>query len=319
LNLDDALDRADLVLVHEWNDPSLVARIGHHHSKAGDYSLFFHDTHHRSVTAPHSMAEYDLRYYDGVLAYGASIRDVYLRNKWSNNVWVWHEAADTRIFRPMRRGCSQLDLNASNNHNGNGHSHKLVHPLSTANEGHVVWIGNWGDEERAAEIHEFLIAPIKELGLKARVYGVRYPPSAIKALADADIEYAGWVPNFNVPKIFSRFRVTLHIPRRPYVEALPGIPTIRPFEAMACGIPLICANWKDSESLFTPGRDYLLARHGREMTRHLRTLVTQPIWAQELAEHGLQTVLQRHTCRHRAEALLSIYRRNRILAEGVPA
>jgi spore maturation protein CgeB len=262
------------------------------------------------------MAEYDLRDYDGVLAYGASIRDVYVRNKWASNVWVWHEAADTRIFHPTQRAESGLDGHtfSVNNENGGG-ANSDREPM----EGDVVWIGNWGDDERAAEIQEFLIGPVKELGLKTRVYGVRYPASAIDALSDAGIEYAGWIPNFDVPKIFSRFRITLHIPRRPYVEALPGIPTIRPFEALACGIPLICANWKDSESLFTPGRDYLVARNGREMTRHIKTLLNQPACARELAEHGLQTILQRHTCRHRADALLSIYRRNRIFAQEVPA
>ena len=56
------------------------------------------------------------------------------------------------------------------------------------------------------------------------------------------------------PEVFARFRVTVHVPRRPYVEALPGIPTIRAFEALACGIPLVCAPWDDAEGLFTPGR-----------------------------------------------------------------
>src|SRR5947209_12671016 len=42
-------------------------------------------------------------------------------------------------------------------------------------EGDLVWIGNWGDGERAAELEEFLIHPVKGLALKARAYGVRYP------------------------------------------------------------------------------------------------------------------------------------------------
>jgi hypothetical protein len=33
----------------------------------------------------------------------------------------------------------------------------------------------------------------------------------------------------------------------------PGIPTIRVFEALACGVPLICAPWRDEENLFPPG------------------------------------------------------------------
>jgi spore maturation protein CgeB len=318
LDLRQVLAATDLVLVHEWNNQELVARIGRHRRDQGDYCLLFHDTHHRSVTAPESMSNFDLRDYDGVLAYGASIRDVYLRNRWSSNVWVWHEAADTRVFYPRvdseaahteRRG-GTANANANANANGN---------RTRSYDGDLVWIGNWGDEERAAEIHEFLISPVRDLGLRARVYGVRYPASAIKALGDAGIEYAGWLPNFDVPNVFSRFRLTVHIPRRPYVEALPGIPTIRPFEALACGIPMVSAYWHDRENLFTPGRDYLVAHDGQTMKGHIRALLDNPPRAQELAEHGRQTILQRHTCAHRTEALLSIYRRSHVHAQGVPA
>ena len=48
---------ADLVLVHEWNEPELVARIAaHRKSSSNSYLLPFHDTHHRVVSAPSSIA-----------------------------------------------------------------------------------------------------------------------------------------------------------------------------------------------------------------------------------------------------------------------
>src|SRR5947209_9981793 len=140
-------------------------------------------------------------------------------------------------------------------------------------EGDLVWIGNWGDGERAAELEEFLIHPVKGLALKARAYGVRYPEEATQALAAAKIEYAGWLPNFEAPRVFSQFKFTVHIPRSPYVRALPGIPTIRVFEALACGIPLICSPWNDAEGLFRPGQDFLLARNTKEMRHHMHALV----------------------------------------------
>ena len=282
LDLDHALDGADVVIVHEWNAPELVKRIGQHRARTRSYHLLFHDTHHRAVTAPEQMAAYDLSNYDGVLAYGTVLRDLYLERGWAQRAWTWHEAADTRVFKPA---CAQ------SSRNGNKASRDLV------------WIGNWGDEERTAELHAYLIRPAKALHLDAMVYGVRYPEIGQRALADAGISYGGWLPNFRVPEVFAQFRVTVHIPRLPYVRQLPGIPTIRPFEALACRMPLVTSAWNDCEKLFTPGRDYLVAHNEREMEKHLRALLADKAMARELAEHGYRTVLARHTCGHRVDEL----------------
>ncbi|MFN7997250.1 MAG: glycosyltransferase [Bryobacteraceae bacterium] len=283
INLNAALKGADVVLVHEWNPHELVWRIGEHHAKGGKYRLYFHDTHHRSVTDSGSMAAYNLEQYDGVLAYGSVIRDWYLENGWTKAAWTWHEAADVRTFYPRE---------------------------AKANDGDIVWIGNWGDDERAEEIEEFLIRPVAELGLRARVYGVRYPEHALKALADAGIEYGGWLANYRVPEVFSRFRATVHIPRRPYVRALPGIPTIRPFEALACAIPMISAPWTDCEGLFRPG-DYQTAENGDEMAGRLEKLLANPRRAEAQASQGLGTIRARHTCAHRVRELLAIVEESR--------
>jgi spore maturation protein CgeB len=280
------LEGADLVLVHEWNDHLLVEKVGRHHARSGGYHLLFHDTHHRSVTEPDSMAAYRLDSYDGVLAFGEVIRRRYLEEGWVDRAWTWHEAADVRLFRPDPASFA----GAQDKPHGS----------------EVVWIGNWGDEERTAELEEFLIEPVEELGLSTRVYGVRYPEAALGRLSDAGIEYAGWLPNFEVPSVFASSRLTLHVPRRPYVAALPGIPTIRVFEALACGIPLISAPWDDAENLFSPGEDYLVARNGTEMREGIRALLADPKTARRMAERGRETILSRHTCAHRVDELLRI-------------
>jgi spore maturation protein CgeB len=125
-------------------------------------------------------------------------------------------------------------------------------------------------------------------------------------LQAAGMEYGGWLPNFVVPQVFARHRVTIHVPRRPYVSALPGIPTIRPFEALACGIPLISAPWNDVEQLFRTGSDYLVAHDGAEMRRLLRDVLNDEELAAALARNGRGTILDRHTCAHRVDELLSI-------------
>ncbi|MHB1293672.1 MAG: CgeB family protein [Anaerolineae bacterium] len=279
LDLERALYGADLAIVHEWNPPELVGRIGAHRARVGGYRLLFHDTHHRCVTDPESMAAYDLRRYDGVLAFSGVVRDLYLERRWTERAWAWHEAADVRVFAP-RQGVEH--------------------------EGDLVWIGNWGDGERTQELQEYLFGPVRALGLTARVYGVRYPEEALQTLAASGVEYAGWLPNYEVPAAYARFGVTVHVPRRPYVSALPGTPTIRVFEAMACGIPLVCSPWDDVEHLFQPGRDYRVAANGDEMVDHLRLLLTHPAAAARQACHARNTILARHTCAHRVNELLGI-------------
>jgi spore maturation protein CgeB len=172
-------------------------------------------------------------------------------------------------------------------------------------EGDLVWIGNWGDNERSAELREFLIEPVADLRLRATIHGVRYPDAAKARLRRAGIAYKGWLPNAEAPRAFARHFVTVHVPRRPYVRELPGIPTIRPFEALACGIPLVSAPWDDAERLFRPG-DFLWARDGEEMRAHLRALVADPAMRAEQARRGLETIQARHTCRHRVDELLTI-------------
>jgi spore maturation protein CgeB len=157
LDLTEALAGADVVIVHEWSDPALVARVGEHHRRHGGYTLLFHDTHHRSVSDPAALGGLDLSGYDGVLAFGARLRDLYLARGWAKAAWVWHEAADVSTFRPV----------------------------AGPPAGALVWIGNWGEGERAAELTEYLIEPVRALGLNAVVYGVRYPQSALDALAGA--------------------------------------------------------------------------------------------------------------------------------------
>jgi spore maturation protein CgeB len=279
LNLDEALHDVALAIVHEWSPPQLVAGIGRWRARNNSLRLLFHDTHHRAVTAPHEIAGYDLRHYDGVLAYGRVLSELYERHHWAERVWTWHEAADVRVFHPHAQIAPNQDL---------------------------VWIGNWGDDERTAELHEFLIEPCRSLRLNAAVHGVRYPAEAREALHAAGIRYEGWLANFRAPEVFAQSRVTVHVPRRPYVQRLPGIPTIRPFEALACGIPLVSAPWQDAEGLFTPGADYLVAENGAEMTRQLRAVLHEPDLAHELATQGRETVLRRHTCAHRVDELLAI-------------
>jgi spore maturation protein CgeB len=279
LDLDAALDGASVAIAHEWNPPELIEALGRRRASRGGFRLLFHDTHHRAVSSRESIARFQLAHFDGVLAFGRVVCELYERAGWSSRTWVWHEAADTRLFGPRPGIERRRDL---------------------------VWIGNGGDGEREREYRTFLLEPACAAGCSGCVHGVRYSRETLRAIADSPLRYRGWIANHATPEVYARHRVTVHIPRRPYAEALPGIPTIRMFEALACGIPLISAPWDDAEQLFRPGRDYLRVGGGPQMRAALAELLADPDRAQELARSGRETVLARHTCAHRVDELLRI-------------
>ncbi|MEY9588020.1 spore maturation protein CgeB [Bradyrhizobium yuanmingense] len=278
LDLARALDGADLVIVHEWNSPDLIAQIGRRRVQGGSFTLLFHDTHHRAVSAPDELAQFDLDGFDGVLAFGEVLRQIYLKLGWADRVFTWHEAADVALYHPLPEVERTDDL---------------------------VWIGNWGDGERSAELNEFLVKPVAELKLRASVHGVRYSDDALNTIRSAGIRYGGWLPAHWAPVAFAGARATIHVPRGPYVALLPGIPTIRVFEALACGIPLVSAPWSDAEGLFPEGA-YLSVADGAQMKHALRSVTDDPEFSAAMVETGLKVIRDRHTCRHRAEQLIDI-------------
>ncbi len=276
------LSGADVVVLHEWNEPALAQRLLSLRDKLG-FKLVFHDTHHRASSSPEQMRRFGLDRFDGIVVFGEALRTIYREQFGLDRVWTLHEAADVQVFRPIKSVEKEVD---------------------------VVWVGNWGEGERSAEIREFLLEPAAAISTsdpqrKFLVYGVRYPKEGLKALSAAGVEYGGYLPNLDAPRVYAEARATVHIPRQQYTSAMAGIPTIRVFEALACGIPLISAPWRDVENLFRPG-DLYFAENGTAMVAAMRALLGEPARAMEQAARGLETVLARHTCVHRAYELTAI-------------
>jgi spore maturation protein CgeB len=277
--LEEELKDVDLVLIHEWNEPWLVNKVLALKEQYG-FRALFHDTHHRAYTRPGEILRFHLHKIDGVLAFGEAIRRIYADGFGVSRVWTFHEAADAEVFtpRPAKRNSD------------------------------VLWIGNWGDEERTQELMEFMVRPAAALpGRKVIVYGVRYPEKALEQLQAAGIEYRGYLPNLRAPQAYSESALSLHVPRRQYANGLSGIPTIRVFEALACGAPLVCAPWSDAENLFRPGQDYICVPSGDAMQTEIEHLLRDDAARAQLGESGRETVLKHHTCMHRAQQLVGIY------------
>ena len=275
----ERLKEIQFVILHEWNPPALARVLLLLRNDVG-FRLLFHDTHHRASSSPEQIRLFGLDLFDGILAFGEALRTLYRERFGFTRVWTLHEAADTTVFRPRANEERQPE---------------------------AVWIGNWGEGERSTEIRQFFLRPAAELAHLAQftIFGVRYPEDGLSALREAHVRYAGYLPNLDAPGVYAKAALTVHIPRRQYTTAMVGIPTIRVFEALACGIPLLSAPWQDTEQLFRTG-DFSWAGTSDEMAAAMRRLLDHPELGAEQAQHGLATVLARHTCDHRARELTYI-------------
>lgn len=275
-DLQALVDGADVVIAHEWTDPWVLDGLARAR-RGGRFIFLFHDTHHRAISDPEAIHGPWMKDCDGILAFGASLADAYRARGWHDRIFVWHEAADTSVFKPPA--------------------------VDTVRQG-LVFIGNWGDNERNSSLVQFLLRPAQASGSPLDIFGVRYPPSACGTLAAHGAHYRGYMANADVPATFAHYRATVHVPRSFYVQHLPGIPTIRVFEAMACGIPLLSAPWDDSERLFDPD-SILFAQTSAEMERNMQSILHDDQLWEHLARKGVRQIEERHSCAIRARELLS--------------
>ena len=129
------------------------------------------------------------------------------------------------------------------------------------------------------------------------VAGAQYPPSL---QWPANVARAEHLAPATHRSFYNHQRFTLNITRADMV-ANGYSPSVRLFEAAACGIPIISDPWTGLEEFFRPGREILVARSTRDVLDWLHHL--DDIEMRQIGSRARQRVLQRHTAEHRAEEL----------------
>ena len=166
--LADELLHTDIVIVHEWCEPQVVAAILELRDALGFKALFL-DTHHRASSSPQEIERLHVRKFDGILAFGEALRSIYHERLGMSRAWTLHEAADI----------SRLTLS-------------IVRKQLTASGSAT------GAMSETRELHEYLIEPARALHLpNFEVYGVRYPEQGQRDLTSAGIAYKGYLPNLS--------------------------------------------------------------------------------------------------------------------------
>ena len=113
----------------------------------------------------------------------------------------------------------------------------------------------------------------------------------------ANVERIDHLPPSEHADFYSASRFTLNVTRADMIAA-GWSPSVRLFEAGACGTPIVSDRWEGIEDLFTPGREILLADDGAAVISAIE-------WADAAAmgEAARARVLDAHTAAHRAAEL----------------
>lgn len=129
------------------------------------------------------------------------------------------------------------------------------------------------------------------------VVGPQYPASIVWP---PNVERRDHLPPGEHLAFYNQQRFTLNITRGDMVRA--GFaPSVRLFEAAACGVPIISDNWEGLHTFFVPGVEILISESASETLNYLRCL--PPEVCERMAARARRRVLAEHTGEVRAGQL----------------
>ncbi len=126
------------------------------------------------------------------------------------------------------------------------------------------------------------------------VAGPQYPP-AIRW--PANVERIDHLPPADHRRFYSSQRFTLNVTRAD-MRAAGHSPSVRLFEAAACGTPVITDDWPGLDTLFDPRSEIFVAHDSDQALRYLQT--TNESQRRAVADRARKAVLTRHTADRRA-------------------
>jgi spore maturation protein CgeB len=149
--------------------------------------------------------------------------------------------------------------------------------------------------DRQGKLDALFSTPAKQLPhLKFSLAGPQYPASFRSSTNVRRIKHLSprWHAHF-----YSSSRLTLNLTRKEMVEA--GFsPSVRLFEAAACGTPIVSDRWPGLETFFHLGQEILVAHDSADIISFLRD--TDDTDLQRLGDRGRERVLAEHTSTARA-------------------
>jgi spore maturation protein CgeB len=159
------------------------------------------------------------------------------------------------------------------------------------------YLGTYSDD-RQPVLERLLLEPAARLGHRRFVVGgPQYPPTISWP---ANVERIAHLPPSEHNRFYNAQRLTLNVTRADMVEA-GWSPSVRLFEAAACGVPVVSDWWDGLDTFFRPGTEILVAGSTEDVVRYLDEM--DPEHRAGIGSAARRRVLSAHTAEHRATEL----------------
>ncbi|HZF52035.1 MAG TPA: glycosyltransferase [Polyangiaceae bacterium] len=173
----------------------------------------------------------------------------------------------------------------------------LYYPEDASEKWGLGYLGTYSSDRQPA-LEALLIEPARSLAHERFVVaGPQYPDSVVWP---ANVERLNHVPPSEHRTFYCSQRYTLNITRRDMIAAGYS-PSVRLFEAAACGTPIISDAWEGLSAFFTPDLEILVARSPADVRRVL--LEVPETRRRSISRRAAARVLREHTAAHRAAQL----------------
>jgi spore maturation protein CgeB len=174
-------------------------------------------------------------------------------------------------------------------------------PRDVAVDAALGYLGTYS-ADRQPPLERMLIEPARAMpDERFWVAGAQFPQDIAWPDNVTHIEH---LPPAEHPEFYCRQRFTLNVTRADMIAA--GFsPSVRLFEAAACGVPIISDSWSGLETLFTPGTEVLTAATTAQVLQILRELPEEK--RRSIAAAARKAVLRGHTADTRAKQLEDYY------------
>jgi spore maturation protein CgeB len=136
--------------------------------------------------------------------------------------------------------------------------------------------------------------------LPQKRFVVAGPQYASGILWPANVKRIEHLPPAEHRGFYNSQRFTLNLTRAD-MRAAGYSPSVRLFEAAACGTAVISDDWSGLDEFFIPGEEILIARTAREVTAILREFPRRE--ARAIGRRARARVLAKHSAAHRAVEL----------------